>query len=340
LWMLGKNPGMIPRYLIGMMFLGGLMGLPGMEDMEDIAKALAWRMGKDFDVERFVHKMVAEVLGDDFPTDYILRGTSRRGVFPAMAEMAGVSLDAPGMTVFPHVDMSRSIGFGRVLPFNPATFLGSPGKSFEEGFSKAAERSAGAAFSAGFNIYKAGYDWWHNGYDMKAWERALPRSLKNATRAARMLYEGGESLRTGAEIMDFEPSDPRSWGEAAAIVGGFPLTRESQTWDRFMAQKEVENFWMAKREYVLDQLWQARDSGDAEAMSAAREAMARFNSETPYPAARIKRDTRRRSWESRRESIRAQERWRPQTKLGKQVSREVNELFKIDPPRRLDNLAK
>src|SRR5258708_16028058 len=58
-----NNPGAAARSLIILGAAGGLMGLPGMEDMNGIIRALAYHLfGKDFDLQDEVRQFVIDVL--------------------------------------------------------------------------------------------------------------------------------------------------------------------------------------------------------------------------------------------------------------------------------------
>ncbi len=292
-FMLWNNKGLMPRYLLTMAFIGGLMGIPGFEDAEEIIRAMAGRFGKDLDIEKEARKYIVELLGEGEnareAADLVLRGTARTGLgIPQM-------LDAAGVSGFPKFDMSRQIGMGRVLPFNPAFLIGTPGESFERATTEGVQNAAGAAFGIGFNLFKAVTDTMTPWNDVKRWERAMPRSAKNASRAIRFLREGKERDSTGAAVVKFDVYDPEHVAEAIVAGMGLQPTRLTRAWDRRIAEIEVDLFWNARRQMVMRNFAKATLDGDKSDREAAMRALRRFNDEVPFKERTIRPDQIRQS---------------------------------------------
>lgn len=322
LFLLGNNKGVLPRYLLGMMLIGGLMGIPGMEDAEEIIKAMAGKFGKDFSVEREARKLVVDVLGaDDFAADVMMRGISRTSLgVPQLMDQAGI-------TVFPAIDMSRAIGMGQVFPVNPAFIIGTPGASTERAFSDGVTNAAGAAFGIGLNLHKAVTDTMSPWNDWKRWERAMPRSAKNATRSMRYLIEGRERDAKGATVAAFDSGDPEQMAEIAAVAMGFTPTRLSQEWDRRAAEYEVFTFWMARKTILTGRLTRAIQQKDDESRRETLESIKAFNRELPYESMRFSPESLRQSVRRRIQNVEREEAGAPLTRSRASVSQEMRRLY-------------
>lgn len=335
LFMLGNNKGILPRYLLGMMVMGGMMGLPGAEDGEEIVKAIAARyFGKDFDVERFVRSMVVDVLSDEF-VDIPLRGISRIGFgIPQLMDMAGI-------TVMPEVDMSRNISLGRVLPINPAFLVGAPGQSFEAATTKALQDQAGAAFGVGFNIWQAMYDQSTPWSDPKRWERAMPRAARSTAKAARVLYNGKETDRGGNMVAEFDRHDPEQVAEAITMAMGLSPTRLSRAWDKKIAEIEVNTFWDTKREIVMKNVGRAVLIKDKTAHKVAMEALRDYNKEVPFKDKTISAANLKQSLSRRLKDRALADRGLAIRKSGRGVNAHIKELYPdavaVTPLKRLES---
>lgn len=274
LFMLWNNKGVLPRYMLTMALLGGMMGLPGLEDAEEIIRAMAARMGKDFNLEREVRNYVIDVLGTN-GTDIAMRGIAQTGLgIPQLLDMAGISW-------MPTVDMSKQIGMGRALPINPAFMIGAPGQNMERQITTALQENAGAAFGVGFNLYQAYADPYTPWHDMKRWERAMPRAARNISKAVRLGREGEERDKMGATVASFDWQDPEQLGELVAIGMGLQPTKLTRAWDRKIAEIEVNNFWDTRKGILLEVLERSIVNKDAEAKQAALDGLRRYNEEAP-----------------------------------------------------------
>ena len=319
-WFTFNSPGN-RKFLLMMLLMGGLMGLPGAEDLASIAKFIARNaFGEEFDVELELRKFLAETLGEDgeLSPDLFLHGISRVGFgLP-------VAFDAIGIP-FPSIDMSANIGLGQIIP--GVRELGRPGLDFETAFSSVSTDIAGAAFGVGINLFKALSDSKLPVDDFKRWERAMPRSMRNVTRAYRFLAEERERTRTGATVVDFDPDDPQHMAEVIAQGLGFTPTRLSRKWDREIAVREVQAFWNIRRAMVLNQIDHAFVVKDQNAQRDMRAAVRKFNNDVPYPSMRITGAEIRRSRVERERRRRLFEAGVPTPRRDVPLAREVQELF-------------
>lgn len=328
LFMLWNNPGTIPRYMLLMMLMGGMMGLPGLEDADDIVKAIAARFDKDWDIQKSVRKTVTEIMDSTWAADMVLRGIARESLgIPALLDLAGISW-------FPKIDMSKQISMGRVLPMSPAPLI-NPGTSVERALTDALVENAGAAFGVGFNLWNAMSDPYTPWSDFKTWERAMPKSARNAFQAWRVYAEGMERDRTGATVTTFDRDDPSQVAEVIALALGFKPTELNRAWDFRIQQLETQKFWEIRREMVIGQKTRAVQRKDKDASAAATAAIKRYNEQAP-PSLRISSESLRESVETRIRKAKKRSLGIPVTRKDISVLRETQEMF--PPIRRLKTL--
>jgi hypothetical protein len=323
LFMLWNYPTAAARSLLVMGALGGLMGVPGMEDMRGLLKALAYRLfGKDFDLEDEARKFAVDVMGGKIPPDLLLHGASRYGMgMPMVMEAAGVP--------FPVLDRSASVGMGRLLPIDVGAAFGpGAGKDQNRVIAQETQRASGAVFGTGFNIYKAltdgGLDW----SDAKRWERLLPRTAQGLSKMYRAFDEGRERDRAGNTVVKYDVNDPQQMMEAISLGLGYTPLRQSAQWDRRFAEMEAIQFWDIRREALMRQLWTAR--GDKEQYASVLGAIRKFNTEvrdTPARGKAITAESIERSFQSRAAATNATESGVPRAEANIPIVREVQRLY-------------
>jgi len=267
------------------------MGLPGAEDLAAIADALGKKIyGKHFKIEEEIGELLTELFGSSRAADNILHGTAREGFgLNALGDLAGVPI--------PQFDMSGNVGMGNVVPgLQEAMKLGS-GATFEETLGRAGTDIAGASFGIGINLMKFLGDRELPFSDMKRWERAMPRAMKNVTRSLRYLPEdtnvakitgafvqpeGRERNRKGGTIVEFNGSDPEHMMEIALQGMGFGITRLNREWNEIIAKVEVEKYWSGRRSGLMTQYWHTLYTNDKEARRDVIDAILRFNKSVPF----------------------------------------------------------
>lgn len=306
------------RYLVMMLFMAGLMGLPGSEDLEAIARLLARNLlGKDFDVQREVRELVTGMLGDQIPPDLFLRGVGRVGFgLPALMDLLGLPKA--------QFDFSRRIGFGRIIP--GLAELGAPGRDFDEVMSGVSQQAAGATFGIGFNIIKALSDDQLPANDFKRWERMMPTALGNVSRVLRYATEGRERSRTDATIVDYNITDPDHIAELALRAVGFQPTRVQREWDRIKMQREAEAYWTARRAIIL-KLW-SHSFGvrDPDLRETALTDVRSYNAEVPFGVMKITGEQLAKSRKEHLRQIRLREAGIASTKAMRPLAREIGTL--------------
>jgi hypothetical protein len=291
LQLLGANKSsVLPRFAIMSLLATGLMGLPGAEDLEDIANVLGkWLFGKDFRVKLKLREHLVEALGDK--ADIALHGLARRGFgLPALADMLG---EAPGRGLssrhsanvpLPVLDRSKSLGMGRLLPFELGKLI-DPGKDVEKVMAEQTQRASGAIFSVGFNLYKAIQDNKNDMSDLKRWEKIMPRALSAASSAYRAYDEGRERTRGGVNsastVIPYDIRDTEHMAEIIARGLGYMPLRQSARWDSILAEQEMKAKLQVEQRIILDQWFEAKMGGKPEELERMREATKQYNAALP-----------------------------------------------------------
>lgn len=329
-----RSPGALKFWFV-MIAIGGIMGLPGADDLKEIIKAASqWWFGKDFDVEReareFITLIINPYLDENLPewaprqvsADLFLHGASENSFGLAnLGEMIG-------MPHVPRIDMSGSLSMGRLLPIDPSVFK--PGVEWNERVAKTAERLAGAALGPAFAMANALQDQQLPGDDFKMWERAMPRALRSLMRAGRLGAEGRERTRTGADVTDFDPMDPQHNAELIAISMGFQSTRLSRKWDRTIATQELDKYWDLRKAIILKQLDHATYMRDKDGRADVMKAVRKYNTEAKeagFSLKGISSDTIRRSMKERQRRRAQQSAGRPSTKSAVQIHQLMQQLY-------------
>lgn len=285
---LSNYPGAAVRSLLIMGTLGGLMGLPGGDDLRELLKAIGWQMfGKDFDLDREARRMIIRMFGETETSremaDMILHGTARQGYgIPSFMDMLGgtVGVDIP-MPVF---DRSASISAGTLLPVELGKLFGPPTQSQDAVIAAQAQKASGAVFGAGFNIYKALTNSKIDANDTKRWERAVPRALGNLAKAYRVGTEGKERTSTGSTLVSYDVRDPQQLFEVMGIAAGYTPYRQSLQWNRVMAGQEVTKLWDIQRTGLMKQMGNAVLGHDQKEIDKVRTAIQKFNTNLPTEA--------------------------------------------------------
>ena len=313
-----KSPG-AAKYWMMMLMAAGLMGLPGAEDLVAVTKFMAREMfGSDFDPERELRKFSLELLGDDIAPDVMLNGLSRIGFgMSTAADILGVP--------FPTFDFSANMSMGQIIP--GLQEIASVGGDFETKFARATTDAAGATLGIGINLMKAITDDDLPAGDMKRWERAMPRALRNMSKALRFLQEGRERNRSGATVAEFDASDSEQVTEIFAQLMGFTPTRLSRIWDRNRMLKEAEMYWSSRRNTLLKQFDHAGIIGDKGARGDVLAKIRQYNKDVPFGTMAIRQRHLRASVKARNRSRRLQEAGIPATKGLRPLAGGIRALF-------------
>jgi hypothetical protein len=273
-----SHPGMLVRWLAIMGVLGGMQGLLGEENVSGVIKALGWQVfGKDWDLEDQVRGFAHDVLNDNIGADLLLHGASVRGFgLPAV-------MHSMGFNAFPTVDMSRSIGVGDVLGFDPTKPL-QPTKAPREEEFRQMERAAGAAFALPMSLY----DFAASSQDLsklKSYEALMPRFFGNLSKAYRYWSQGQETNRAGNAVIKFDPQDTENMMEVLAQGLGFQPRRKTEAWEKTAGITQAITYWDLRRAGLMRQFADAIKRQDEEGKKSTIEAIRNYNQKLPPEAA-------------------------------------------------------
>ena len=283
LFRLWSNPQMAARSLLIMGGLGGLMGLPGMEDVNGILKALAWRLfGKDFDLEDQARQLAIDTLNGTINPDLLLHGTSVHGFgIPHVLNSLGAHVGLPEKW-FPTLDRSKSTGMGNILPIEPGKLFG-PAKDIKGQEIAQLQRASGAGFGNAFALYQFLTSEQSLG-DLKRWELIMPKALSNVSHSFRFLHEGMERNRVGNAVVKFDPTDTEQMAEILARAAGYQPRRLTGRWEQIEAQTEAATYWDLRKGILLRQFGEAIKSNSPEDKARVLQAVKNYNSELPQEA--------------------------------------------------------
>jgi len=281
------------RYWLMMLILGGLMGLPGAEDVADLADFAATFLNRLLGLSspktqlRREAREHLEELG--LNPDLVLHGLSQDSFgLGHVGELTGIPI--------PHLDVSRSVGMGDVLPLTevPSMLM----QSDPNDVLAAAARGVGGA---GTNLVESFYsnllkpepDAWRKA------ERLLPFvAAKNVLKATRLATQGSEKTQAGNVIAEFDPHDLRDQLELIGAGLGFSPSKLTLGWERQIAVADMTQYYKVQQEGLLRQLDWAFLQEDREAKADALEAIREYNKQVPQPEMQIGTKTIRDSLKS------------------------------------------
>lgn len=339
---LTQNAGVTVRALLILAALGGLMGMPGAEDLEGILEAIAYRMfGKDFKLSHEVRKWILEMsttkeTGDDV-AELFLHGMARKGYgIPWLMDMVGgtVGVDVP----FPTFDRSKAISSGTILPVELGKLFGPPTQKPGDIIAGQVQKASGAVFGLGFSVYKALTNTQLNWNDAKRWEGMIPRAGASVSKAYRAWTEGGSRTNTGSQIVKYDVRDTEQMMEVIGMGMGYTPLRQNYEWEKALAKMDATKFWDIQREGLMRQFGNAVIGKDKEERARTLEAIRSFNKGLP-PEARgkaITSDSLTKSVENRAQDRALQERGLPKREADVPIFRQEDKIY----PRSMRELRK
>jgi hypothetical protein len=277
LFFITKDPGST-RYLLMMLLLAGVLGLPGAEDVADIVDAASTKLNKELGMKNPKFQLRQELrdylnhLGAN--PDLVLHGVSQDSFgLGQVGELAGLPI--------PRFDLSASIGMGNIVPGTnvPSMMMQStPGDTALE----LGSQMTGASGNLVEDYYRGLFSKEPN--EWKKTEKLLPlMSMRNVSKAARYAVEGKERAANGVVIADFTPYDTRTGLEIFGQSLGFPIRETTLGWERELAKRDAVQFYKVYQSSIQRQLNLAYMQEDREAISDARDALTQYNSQVPFP---------------------------------------------------------
>lgn len=311
--MLGHNRDMWGRFFITTAVLGGLQGLPGMDDLQgllELVVALLQKiapglLGRDFNIEREVRRLIMD--NSSLPPDLLLHGLSQQGFgIPwAMDALGGLMTGTPGRSIgqAPIVEPGRRVGVGENVPMPVFNFsrsygagpispvdFGQVAQLFQGGdtskiIAEQTQRASGAAFSMAFNMLLFLGDKNYDIGDLKRWERIMPRAARGISQSFRAFTEGRDRTKGGpaggTTVINYDVRDTEQMAEVLGMAAGFQPLRKTAKWDLVVAQQESERYFTSRRNILMGQMWEAVKGGRKEEIDSVSQAIANYNRDLP-----------------------------------------------------------
>lgn len=324
--LMGSEPA---KWLVLAMLIAnaGIMGIPF---MQDAAEVITWLIRKyqkesgDYSIpadakylmREGVGKMVEQVNGepDAVVTDAILHGAGRYGW--GLGAL-GRRMDMP----VPDVDLSGSLGLGRIIPGISAINAPDLNAAVAEG----TEGILGPALGIPMQLVRAMHD--EHGSALEKAAAYGPQFMKYPLKSWQWYKEGAAETKSGTRIAEFDPSDPLHGAELMAHAMGFPLTRVRRRQDAYGLEYELVMYYRTSRGLVLRNLYEAAMTQDPQVLKDAREALQRYNNSVPVPALRITAAEAKASLKGRATSDAMKDRYLPTNKRDIPLVKEIREAF-------------
>lgn len=284
--------------VLGMLLLiGGLQGLPFMEDFQEILTFLFRQMNDMLGREVFPHdarlafrkevqNIVTELTDDpqSMWTDAILRGGSRYSL--GLAEAGRLAYDGlewvgmpdeyiDGLQNIPEFDMHSSLTLGRVAPGLDA--INAP--DMNSFVSRATQGIAGAGLSIPLNIIKAGYD--TNATDMARLRGMSPAFLRYPLTALEYSMNEAAQDAKGNHLVRFDKENELHQREVMMQSLGFNVSRVNVAKEANWAYKSTRMYYQRRRAEFYRLYAEAIMEGDTRGIQEIVSRVHRFNKDAP-----------------------------------------------------------
>ncbi|MFM6926998.1 MAG: PLxRFG domain-containing protein [Bdellovibrio sp.] len=245
-------------------FLGGLMGLPGAEDLDKILGLVADKVfGKDFSLKEYAFKLASFIaeeahgIGLDVNPRSIVHGN-----------MSDFNL----FGLLPSVDVSPSMSLGQVLPG-------------AGGIDKLGQRGGAGEFLIGAlgpvgslvkDLQKAFSD---DPSMMSKMGLLLPNTVNGWAKTWKEHQHGVLYPSGGKVTFDQKTGTVRdlTTGEELSRLMGFTPSIISSNKELHWMQKDKADFWTSRRNQLTAQLWEAHKQNDREAIADVKRDIQAFN---------------------------------------------------------------
>lgn len=264
----------------------GLQGLPGSEDLNELIRLLAKKLGFDVDFHQEARKMVREItrgsIFDKTGPDLFMHGISRYGLGPALFTEH----------YWPQFDVSANGSMGRIIPGMAELFHGmATNKKMADVFAESAQKASGAAYGMVFPLMK--YLMEPPGTaDSKKWEALLPRFAKGYVKAYRHGWDpGAETDSTGAKLVKFDITDIGDLQTVLFTALGFQPRKVNEVYEMLRESRDAQDIMQARRVALYAQLDKAIRVNDVQVIIDVTSAMTRYNKEVieaGYPTMALK----------------------------------------------------
>lgn len=297
-------------------FLGGLMGLPGAEDLDKILGLVADKMfGKHFSLKEHAFK-VASTISEE-ASAFGLDINPRSIVHGNMSD-----LNMFGM--LPSVDVSPSMSLGQAVPG-------------AGGIDKLGQRGGAGEFLLGLmgpagsmikDLQKAMSD---DPSMLNKMGLVMPNTVTGWAKAVKEHQHGVMYPSGGKVTFDAKTGEVRdlTTGETLSRLMGFMPSIISSNKELHWMQKEKADYWTNRRNTLTAQMWEARKMGDREAEADARQAIRDFNQQAD-PGLRLTAKDVNSSMKKRKANAQRDTRREAAAKRYRGMYREMEEEFRGD----------
>jgi len=249
----------------------------GYENINSIIKTLGWQIfGQNWDLDDEVRHFAHDILNDRIGADLLLHGGAAKGFgMPAV-------MHSMGFNAFPTFDVSKSVGFGDPLGFDPLKPL-QPTKQPKEEIFRQMERASGAAFGLPMSLYDFAASTQNFG-ELKKYEALIPRWMGSLSHAYRYGTQGMETNRAGNAVVRFDPTDTEQMMEILGRAAGLQPRRLTEAWEKVTGVSEEATYWDLRRQGLLRQFGDAVKKNDEAGKEKTMEAIRNYNNKLPDEA--------------------------------------------------------
>jgi hypothetical protein len=294
--------------------LGGLMGLPGAEDLDKVLELVSSKVfGNRFSLKEHAYKL-AHTISEE-ASSFGVDISPRSVVHGNMSDFSMFGL-------LPSIDVSPSMSLGQALPGTG-------------GINKLGNRGGLGDFIAGAmgplgTTFKDLQDTFGDDPSiLKKLGLVLPNTAKNVAKAWDGYFHGVVYPSGGRVTFDKATGQIRdiTTGEMLAQLMGFQPSIVSSNKELHWMQKDAQDYWVSRRNGLVAQLWEAQRQGDREAAADVREAIAKFNA-SAEPKLRLSAADLNRSLASRKKGAKADEQQTARTARFKGLYQGIADDFK------------
>lgn len=281
-FMARKNPAALKTAAL-LLGSAGIMGLPFAEDSADLIDA-AQAMARDKGEPRWDTRLKLRELLNEFNanTDIMMHGVGRYGF--GVPQLLFSSFNETGG---PEIDISGSMSMGRIIPFGiPEMMKAFTGAAVnKDAFASRGTENIGGALGSTFHRFLdatfSKEDVW------KRTEKFLPTAAARVSQALRLGTRGYETTRSGAEVLQWDVTDPKKATELAFMALGFTPTAITQEAEIVRAKLDHHYYWQGQRTVLMRQFATFFEAGlerpapDEQELQNVLEEVAKFNEVAP-----------------------------------------------------------
>lgn len=260
----GGGMGASVRSLGVLVAMAGLMGLPGADDLRAALEYAYTKLtGKHIDIQLEGRKMLVN-MAENFMTDDMARG---------FAEMA-----LYGAGALSPVDISGSVGAGRLVPGLGSFFDTAKGKGELAGLSAMVSDAAGASMGIVEKTFRGYEEYEKSGEFSRLAEKAVPSiAMQNAIKAYRMWSDGVDRNYSGKVSIAYNPD----WLDTLAQFFSFTPGERKRLYREKNTEYRESEFLKLAHQKMLIRLSSALADRDGDRIREARKDIRDWNRNVP-----------------------------------------------------------